>query len=147
MYQLVNLNALSEMLDVNLRCPEHLFNMRTYVSESACGTTHCLVGNYLVYGNILTEDLCFCSLMWDWVILTLGISSDEYNFLFDHHKGQCVHACALSQKEALTRLAKFIIYKRRKKGLWENYERARRTEGDNMFCEVSENDIQELVTV
>lgn len=144
MYNEINLDILSKILDVNLGCPEHLFHMKSYSSVTDCGTTHCLIGNYWQYNSHVSSRV-------EATIKLLGLSNAEYGFLFNlHHidlyKG-CKSAYNLSYKEALTRLAKFIIYKRRKKKLWEDYEKARRTEGDSMFCEIHKDELKELVPV
>ena len=144
MYQFINFNALSEMLDINLRCPEHLFSMTSYSSFRSCGTTHCLVGNYWATGLCRHSELiCYFSLA-D-IRRKLGISKAEYEFLFNCHGLTSKNAYDLNYQEALTRLAKFIIYKRRKKELWADYEKARRTEGTNMFCEIGEKEVLALV--
>ena len=149
MYQSINLDALSDMLDINLRCPEYLFHMKSYSSVTDCGTTHCLVGNYWeVYSFTKAAAYSTISLRVQDTIKLFGLSRREFGFLFNLHnvgRDGCKCAYHLSYKEALTRLAKFIIYKRRKKAMWADYEKARRTEGDNMFCEVSQSEIQELV--
>lgn len=142
MYNSINLSALSDMLDINLKCPPELFHMSLYENVTECGTTHCLVGNYVQYHNkkCSIPDL-------EEIGYGFGITPYEYSFLFlGNSRFKSKSAVDLSQKEALTRLAKFIIYKRRKKELWDDYEKARRTEGTNMFCDVIE-DAKELVYV
>ncbi len=136
MYEVVNIDVLSDMLDINLACPSEKFSMLYFMGDNlfGCGTTHCLVGNYVVKRNQKVNG------QYVWSIHNqLGITSREFEFLFLGNilnSSQSRDATSLTQKEALTRLAKFIIYKRRKKEVWMDYEKARRTEGDNMFCDV-----------
>lgn len=142
MCELINLDVLSQILDINLVCPPEKFDMRTYEGSEngpTCETTHCLIGNYLVHNNRFCVHNEIYSIRFE-----CGLSLHEYSFLFSnllsHQTSKS--AASLSQKEALTRLAKFIIYKRRKKKLWEDYEKARRTEGDNMFCNITQDEIE-----
>jgi len=152
MYSTVNLSILSEILDVNLVCPPKNFNMSQYTGTGECGSTHCLVGNYELSQNRPIHWIDEVTLQERY-----GISKSEYCFLFTgHHRlfwvakdsSHSRNAVVLSQKQALTRLAKFIIYKRKKKRLWADFGKARRTEGDNMFCKVTEKELKgELVHV
>ena len=159
MYESVNLDVLSHILDINLACKGRNFHMGQW--ESACGTTHCMLGNYLFYHcrHIPSTSQRYfnnkvIALVND-VSIELGLSKREFGFLFTSHRRPvsyavsqmtCINASSSSYKGALTRLAKFIIYKRRKKELWDDYEKARRTEGTNMFCDVNE-EAKELVHV
>ena len=155
MYNDVNLDVLSEILDIALVCPPDKFDMEDWISP--CGTTHCLLGNYLL-GK---PDYALLPLargsLWDMMnknnefrismCKELGLSTKEFAFLFtsghvnESKYRHAPYAMELSQKEALTRLAKFIIYKRKKREVWTDYEKARRTEGTNFFCNITQNEL------
>ena len=57
MYEQVNIDELSKMLDINLDCPPERFSMQDWElgDVDECGTTHCLLGNYVLHDRQLQQ--------------------------------------------------------------------------------------------
>ena len=160
MYNEIKLDELSAILDSNLDVPSVQFDMRTW----HCGTSGCMIGNdaikresspfklYFRYG--LHADLFGRSSgksLNDFSDASreLGMTELQFKWLFGGDDTPVVGVgfrCKIGQNDqqkpkALARLAKFILYKRRKREAWADFEAARRIEGDNMYADVDSTEL------
>ena len=138
---MIDLEGLSKVLDANLDVPESGFDMTVWI----CGTSECMIGNFISRAKDelywADSEPCFRGCYGLHAVQKrFGLTPVECDWLFRGDYGimfrapHCRVPCGNVQPKwkALSRLAKFIAYKRRKGQLLDDYETARRMEGDHM---------------
>lgn len=152
-----------------------LMRMATYAEQASyvemsnwftpCGTHGCLVGTYALRENLSIrfsrnpdEELPVIegTLPQLFAEYEFNITRTEVKFLFGIHPafgwnwtdawGHLRSASMLGKEQAIRRLRKFIYYKLHKSELLADYEKARRTEGNQDFVGKASR-LEELVTV
>ena len=144
----INLDLLTEILDTSLDRPVTMGNW-------TCDTHGCLIGNHAIFVEnspfsfILTTQCPrpFLSALYTQIGQKLGVSTAFSTWLFGIETPSGFERFKYpTKKSALSRLAKFILYHRRKKELLADYEAARRM-GDVDVAGYVESNLKEMVGV
>lgn len=145
----IDIDALEEMISFAQESKE--FCMRVFVNH--CGTVGCLIGTTAIrkgltigtstYKSPTTHEVEVFSAYGE---KEINLSIMESRFLFMSHtmsfqsgkNWSSQEAASLSKEEAIARLRKFIAWKKKKAALLEQYDVARKREGNWMICNLSE---------